>query len=982
MNSTKPELLLAPIFSRYAARRLQAEPTLITELPDWLVQACSRTSMEHYLAQACGLDTIHSPHFLKLDESLLKSAFRRLRIRVLLSLMEKDLQDSTSLDAIMLGMSQLADLTIQLAAYWSYGQLATRFGIPCNEDGLAQSFMVLGMGKLGGCELNVSSDIDLIFLYPEDGETRLLSSPSNPGALTDKPSLFTNLSNHEFFVRLGKRVISLLSEMTADGFVFRVDMMLRPHGKSGPLAISFAALEDYLTVSGREWERYAWMKARVITTALASANAPVYLPMPSVVAQFEELINPFIYRRYLDFGAIAALRSMHGQIRRDAETKQAGRPERQRNVKLGPGGIREIEFIAQVFQLIRGGKEPQLRQRITLDILQTEASLHLLEHETVTTLTQAYIFLRQLEHRIQYLDDAQTHSLPTDSGDLLKIAQSMGFRKVTDFEVQLSQHQQAVAHIFASIFSDKLNLGPVIEQADTQIKVDLNDQASLEQLITTHASVFADPAIVLEQLKNLANSTRYTALNETLQLRYNGLLSLAFERMIRLHQQSNQIVAQATHPTDEAHHLLLDQLLLRFLKLLETIGRRQAYIALLAEYPQALDRVLDILQASGWAAQYLTSHPQLLDELLQPGFLYASANIGEFCQTLQRKLAANTDSPERQIDILREEHHAQVFRILAQDLSKTLTVERLSDLLSELADSMLQITINTLWQQLAPKDEPMHFAIIAYGKLGGKELGYASDLDLIFLYDPAGADPDTFDPTRYLRLAQRLITWLSSHTAAGRLFEIDTALRPNGRNGMLVTSLEAFRRYQLREGDNAAWIWEHQALTRARFCAGDTSIGRQFELIRHTVLCAERDSAALACEVVKMRQRVMDGHPNQSQLFDLKHDRGGMVDIEFIVQYLVLAHARQHTELTANLGNIALLGLAAQCTLIDASLATQVQDAYRLYRQLQHAVRLEGADRARVANAVIEAPRTAVIALWQQVLGTDEKPEHDSTPST
>jgi glutamate-ammonia-ligase adenylyltransferase len=763
------------------------------------------------------------------------------------------------------------------------------------------------MGKLGGGELNVSSDIDLIFVYPQEGEIAAGGRRGNRG-----------MSNHEFFTRLGRKLIAALAEPTAEGQVFRVDMRLRPWGDSGPLATSIDALEQYLVAQGREWERYAWIKGR----ALSGDQTDV----------LEATVRPFVYRKYLDFGAFAAMRELHAQIR-----AEVARRDLADNIKLGPGGIREIEFIAQAFQLIRGGRDASLRARPTLTVLRLLAQKRFIPEEANTELRQAYVFLRNLEHRLQYFEDAQTHRLPAEESDRALVSLSMGFAGWDDFAAALEVHRRAVSFHFEQVFSTQGES----RHALTALWQGEHDAEAAERLGELGYRRAAD---VASRLRGLRQSSRYADLQEATRARVDKLVP----RVIGL-------AASRGNPDDSLE---------RCLALIEVIGRRAAYLALLDEHPHALAKVVELVSASSWAADYLNRHPIVLDELLDARVLTDEPDWNDYATSLRRALMELSGDPERQMDLLRESHHAQVFRLLVQDLGAVLTVERLADHLSDLADAVLQVTLELCWMQLRTRHgERPGFAVIAYGKLGGKELGYASDLDIIFLYDDAHEGA----AETYSRLGQRIINWLSARTGAGVLFDTDMRLRPDGQSGLMVSSVEAFARYQ-RE---SAWAWEHQALTRARFCAGDATAGAAFEAVRRDILCSARDGAKLREEVLSMRRRMLEAHPNPSGLFDLKHDRGGMVDIEFIVQYLVLAHAHGHPELARNDGNIALLAMAARLSLIDADDSARTREAYRDYRRRQHALRLNGSQYARVALAQVAQHVEATLGLWRAVFGCD-----------
>ncbi|HEY9397055.1 MAG TPA: bifunctional [glutamate--ammonia ligase]-adenylyl-L-tyrosine phosphorylase/[glutamate--ammonia-ligase] adenylyltransferase [Burkholderiales bacterium] len=885
--------------SRYAQRLLAARPRYADELEQGAGVGWSAEAMQAFLAQA------ETDRPGDNSEETLAAALRELRARVMLRVAARDLAGLASLAEVTATMSALAETALARTLAFHHAQLINDHGRPM-ASGVEQRLLIVGMGKLGGRELNVSSDIDLIFLYPEDGETDGTRS----------------LTNQEFFVRLGQRVIRTLNDTTAEGQVFRVDMRLRPWGDSGPLATSFDTLEQYFVAHGREWERYAWIKARV---AAGGDDASI--------AALDQLARPFIFRKYLDYGTIAAVRALHGQIRREVMRRDLGD-----NIKLGPGGIREIEFIAQAFQLIRGGRDSALRERPTLKILQELGVKRVLDAPTVAQLSAAYTFLRRLEHRLQYLDDAQTHRLPTTDEDRALIASSMSYPDWSTFCAELEAHRAAVTHQFEGVFAD------TDEEKSSFEPIWSGLLSASEAAVQLSHYGFQDCNGVVNRLLAFRASTRYRSLPATSQARVDALIPRVLEAASR-----------AAAP---------DAALARCIDFIEIISRRAAYLALLQESPQALARVAELLSSSTWAATYLTRHPMLLDELLDVRQLHMPPDWSDFLLTLRREMAANQGDTERQMDLMRELHHAQIFRLLAQDLAGLLSVERLADHLSIAADLVLAVTVEECWKLVRTRHRDVpRIAVIGYGKLGGKELGYASDLDLVYVYD----DDHEAAGENYARLVQRINTWLASHTPAGMLFDTDLRLRPNGEAGLLANSMAAFRQYQTE----SAWAWEHQALTRARFCAGDAALGALFEALRRDILTAPLDATALRTDVLAMRTKMANGHPNRSNLFDLKHDRGGMVDIEFIVQYLVLAHAPQHYELTGNLGNIALLHMAGGLRLIPNGLASAVADAYREYRRLQHKLRLNGAEYARVPAGTVAGYIEATTSLWQTVFEKD-----------
>ncbi len=882
--------------SRYLRQLFAAHPALIEELTStWKVPLSGEALRSQLNSEPA-------------DEEALHALLRRLRQHAMARIILRDLVGNAPLCEITESMTLLAEVTTNFALTWLHRTLSAQFGEPQDRQGRPQRLMVIGMGKLGGRELNVSSDVDFIFIYPEEGET---SGPRR-------------IENFEFFSRLGKRLIAALDEITADGQVFRVDMRLRPYGDSGPLVCSLTALETYFMAQGREWERYAWIKARLL-------NSGENLQEEWLTA-IRRIVRPFVFRKYLDFGAINAMRDLHAQIRREVAKKGM-----QDHIKLGPGGIREIEFIAQVYQLIRGGHHPALQIRPTLEVLHVLTAHQLIEAQAENELHDAYIFLRRLEHRLQYVDDQQTHMLPGGEDERSLIARSMGFAAWAELLEVLNAHRDRVSRHFGAIFSDP---GEGEHPLTGLWLGQLDDEDELEEL---RQQGLRQPEEAIARLTALRAS-----------MRYRQLPAANRERLDAVGPRLIEACAATPDP---------DATLARGLRFLESISRRGAYLALLQQYPLALKRVADLMGASSWAADYLTQHPLLLDELLDPRVLETATDWPAFRADLKQHLAHHADDVERQMDILREMHHAQVFRLLVQDLAGLHTIERISDHLTELADIILQETLPLIWNSLKTRHcAHPRFAVIGYGKLGGKELGYVADLDLVFLYDDGHPEA----PENYAKLARRLATWLSTQTAAGMLFETDFRLRPNGESGLLAVSIDAFRDYQLEK----AWVWEHQALTRARFCAGDAEIGQRFEAIRCEVLCRPRDLASLKQEVLAMRQKMLEAHASRSSThFDLKQDRGGLIDVEFIVQTLVLGYAHQHPQLTGNLGNIALLRMAAELGLIPAGEAEGARTAYREYRRQQHINRLNDHPDALIERTSMQGHIEAVNRLWQTVFG-------------
>lgn len=863
----------------------------------------------------------------------LPAALRVARQLVIERLAVLDIEAHAPLDAVTLTMSTLAEVTLDRALAQAFADQDARHGIPCKADGRRAAFWVLGMGKLGAVELNVSSDIDLIYVYDEDGQTAGHGN-SRAGA---------SISNHEYFSQVARTLYALIGETTEDGNVFRVDLALRPNGNSGPPVVSLAMLEEYFLVQGREWERFAWLKSRVVAPASAMTSGEA-LPLRDVVI-------PFVFRRYLDYGVFEGLRQLHRKIRDEAARRAAGRPERANDVKLSRGGIREIEFTVQLLQVVRGGQFPELRTRSTLTALERLVAVGVMKPETATKLAEAYRFLRRLEHRIQYLDDQQTHLLPTDDADLGWIARSMGLVCTADtceLLDTLGTHREFVATEFDALLHDGRTPGAGGCKSCGGPPPQLDGEAFLERL----------PTAIAARVRSFCATPKVAVLRDETKLRLAKL------------------IGRASLAIDEVD--IREDAVLRFIDWLEPLLRRESYLALLAERPEVLNRLLRLLGLARWPMRYLMRHPGVIDELADARALQGRFERAAYLRDLNERHSAWTRGgqadEESLLDTLRRAHHAEVFRTLVRDVEGTLSVEQVADDLSALADATLDCAIRWAWQHLRQRhrDDP-HFAVVAYGKLGGKELGYGSDLDVVFLFDDADeADPDKAAEV-YAAFVRKLITWLTLRTAAGELFDIDTALRPNGNSGLLVTSIASFERYQAGRGSNTAWTWEHQAITRARWCAGEPGLAPRVEAVRRAVLAAPRDAAALREEVRTMRERVRAAHPvpardGQPPPFDVKHSEGGMMDVEFAVQTLVLAHGAALPALRDDIGNIALLRLAETVGLLPPGVGQGAADAYRELRRAQHRARLDEAP-TQFDGEAFATERAAVRALSRAVFG-------------
>jgi len=845
------------------------------------------------------------------------AALRVTRHLVLERLAVLDCEQHEPLESITRAMTELAEWALNIACEQAREELDAVHGAPLTPQGQRAQWWVVGMGKLGARELNVSSDIDLIYVYDSDGESA--------GTALGRG----RISNQEYFAKAVKRLFGLIGESTEHGQVFRVDLALRPNGQAGPPAVSLDALEQYFQIQGREWERFAWLKSRVVAPT-ASLRDPAVQALRSVVL-------PFVFRRYLDYGVFDALRQLHRQIRAHAAQLAAGRPERANDVKMSRGGIREIEFIVQLLQVVRAGQFPELRTRSTLDALTRLAHAGLMPAAAAQAMAQAYQFLRRVEHRIQYLDDQQTHALPTQDEDLQWVARTMGSSDTSLFLSELNLHRERVA----------LEFDTLLGGASTCVACCASDAAS-DGASPNWGRLLSDlPPRFRERVQAWQTHPRVLALRDDARV-----------RLWRWVQRTAQWLREGQVDEEGA---------VRIADWMEPLLRRESYLALLLERPRVHKRLMRLLGAARWPARYLLRHPGVIDELADDTMLEERFSATAFEAEVQARRQALESTAEADdealLNLLRRAHHAEVFRTLARDVEGCISVEQVADDLSLLADTVLRITARWCWLGLKNRHRPEpYFAIIGYGKLGGKELGYGSDLDIVFVYD----DEDEQAAATYTAWVRKLINWLTLKTAEGDLYEIDTALRPNGNSGLLVTRFEAYANYQQQRGSNTAWTWEHQAMTRARCVLGADRLAQRFEAVRQAVITAPRDRAALRSQIMAMRERVHQAHPVPTGFFDVKHSSGGMVDAEFVVQYLVLSHSHQHPALRANIGNIALLHTAQACGLLPAPTGDAAADAYRNLRRVQHHARLNE-EPTQVASDTHLQDQQAILSLWRTV---------------
>ena len=870
------------------------------------------------------------------DETTLHRVLRQFRQREQVRLIWRDLTRLSDMRSTTQELSWLADACVESAMDWLHAQLAQRWGQPIGKySGQPQRMIVLGMGKLGANELNLSSDIDLIYVFPEGGET---------------DGEKKNLENQEFFIRLGKKLIQALDNSTVDGFVFRVDMRLRPFGSAGPLAISFDAMEGYYQEHGREWERYAMIKARVMAGDKAAGE--------SLMA----ILHPFVYRKYIDFSAFDSLREMKEMINREVRRKGLDN-----NVKLGSGGIREVEFIAQVFQLLRGGRDRRLQQRELCNILPLLPETVGMPQQAADELQSAYTFLRNAEHAIQAVNDRQTQELPIDEVEQARLAFNMGFNDWSEFHQTLNAYRENVRQHFADL------IAPVeeTEQSDACGCDDIWLSLWREEIDSEQAQ-----ACLQEQGFDDVEAA-WKLINDLKQSRTVKMLQqVAHERLVAILPTLMQQVAATENPTET---------LGRVLELIQAILRRSAYLVLLAENPTALQQLVKLCSESHWFSEKLARQPILLDELINTASLYSPPNKQQLGDELrQLLLRIPEEDTEQLMDALRYFKNAHVLKVAASEITGVLPLMKVSDYLTWTAEVILEAVLDIAWRLMTEKHglpqksagEACNpdFIVIGYGKMGGIELSYGSDLDLVFIHD---ADPNLFtdgnkqiaNSVFFTRLGQKIIHILNTFTTSGQLYEVDMRLRPSGNSGLLVTSLKAFKEYQQKQ----AWTWEHQALVRARFVAGDQALKTRFEAVRAEILSAQRQPETLRQEVSEMREKMRDhlGSKNSANddnpVFHLKHDRGGIVDIEFLVQYLVLNHAHKHDDLYTYTDNIRILDAAQAQGLLPPAQADTLREAYKSYRSVGHRLTLKNRSNTISDNEMLDK-RQAVAEIWQTMM--------------
>jgi glutamate-ammonia-ligase adenylyltransferase len=906
--------------SDFAANTLLREWPWFVEARGWIDDAPDMEALERFV------ETLKRG---EMDSDRAKEQLRRSRHRFMLQVLWREIRGTATLDETLSSLSELADQLLDAAAAFATDELRERFGVVRDDDGNPVSIVILGMGKLGGRELNFSSDIDLIFLFPA-------------GADSDGGK---RLSPQEYFTRLSRKIVALLDEVTADGFAFRIDTRLRPFGDSGPAVVSFAALEAYLQQHGRGWERYAYVKARIV------GPQP-----PAAVAEelYKDLVRPFVYRRYLDFGVFESLREMQGMIA--AEVRRRDMAD---NVKLGPGGIREIEFIVQSLQLVRGGSRPELQERQLLRVLPRLVGRNGVSPSDADNLRDAYGFLRRLENFIQAMRDHQTHDLPTDEIDRLRLCLAMGFEDWDALRAELDKHRSRVTLQFEAItFREQNGTGDPQKQRFAALWERGASREEWAQCLNEEG--FAEADGLAGQLVAFADAPGTQQADKTATRRLQRFVP---DFLLLIRDSEQPPVAMA-----------------RTLAVVARILRRSAYLALLNENREVLARLIGLCERSVYIADQIERYPVLLDELLDPRIFSIRVSRDELEAELRERLRhVDEEDSETQMMLLGQFQRASLFRIAVADFSGNLPIMKVSDSLTELAETVLDHALQVAWHDMVTRHGiPQYvvngdrrnagFAIIAYGKLGGLELSYGSDLDLVYLHDSSGSEQRTNgerpleNPTFFTRLVRRLVHFLTTQTGSGMLYEVDMRLRPDGQSGLLVSSIEAFERYQ----EANAWTWEHQALLRARPVAGSERIAQEFARVRADTLLGRVRRESLRDEVTAMRGRMRDKlDKSDRDRFDLKHGVGGIGDIEFVVQYLVLRNASDHPSVFHYSDNIRQLDALAAAGSIDNSTSQRLQDVYRAYRLRLHHLALDE-QKPLVSNSEFVVERKFVADIWQQ----------------
>ena len=888
MNTTSA-INLAVTQSRYLASLFDAKPELCKTIKKSILSPVHTDDILKY-----------AKDFSLSDTNSLNTNLRLMRHHFFALSLIRDLNGLSEITETFNTHTILAETALREAEKFHWEALTKQHGLPVNSNGDIQKLIIVAMGKMGGYELNPSSDIDLVFFYEEDGAT------------TGKSSI----SNQDFFTKLGKLIISSLNDYTDEGIVFRVDMRLRPFGSQGLLVSPLESFENYLITHGLDWERYAWLKSRVVLG-------------PSLI--IDALIEPFVYRKYLDFNIFESLRNIKKKISQDMLKKI-----NDGDIKVGRGGIRTLEFIVQSFQLVWGGKDKPLRCRGFIEALTQLKNKKLIPNKTYKSLHEAYIFFRNLEHRLQYIDDAQTHKIPVSPEDKSLLASAMGLKSWTLLEHKIHKHQDKVELIFHEMFSNNSQpLSPIQENLKALWSLDVSIDVAVNCLNDLGYKKSQDTFNFIQNIKLMGN---YPTLPATTKEKLNTLIPVVLYE-----------VASVDNP---------DKTLVHMLNALDSIAHRSSYLSLLNENIPALKLLIKIASFDQEFIQNIVTFPATIDDLMNSSEFTKPFDLTEASKKLLDQLSRSHGDTELQMNLLRDFKNSMIFKLAIQELMHIYPIERISDALADIADFITQQALYCIWETLYPTLTFPSIGIIAYGKFGGKEMSYLSDLDLVFVFD----EKKSKDRDKYIKLVQRFNSWVTSYTASGILYDIDLRLRPDGGSGLLVSSWDAYSEYQL----NRSLIWEHQALTRARFVSENKTLKRKFNNLRQSIMQEQRDIGKLKTDIIEMRERIYRDKKPSGDLFDLKLSRGGLIDIEFITQFYVLGYSYKYADLCENLGNITLITKLSELSLLSSKDATSLISAYKIYRTKQHQQGLNPKNPGKVELSSVELNQKAVQAIWQE----------------
>lgn len=880
----------AKLQSKFLSLLFQSKPYLIKSCKQNLKNRINRSHIKSFIEDR----PIHNVNDLR-------KSLREMREHFFAISLIRDLNNLCDLTEVFDTHTNLAEIALEISYEYHLNELTKEYGKPLNKKGKIQNLIVVGMGKLGGKELNPSSDIDLVFLYDEQGQTNKNS-----------------ISNQDFFTKLSKCIISTLNEFTEDGIVFRVDTRLRPFGTQGLLVLSTEAFENYLLTQGLDWERYAWLKARIIIGSEKIANS---------------LITPFVYRKYLDFNIFSSLRELKKKINTDMQKEI-----NDGDVKYGRGGIRTIEFIVQSYQLVWGGKDKSLRSKNFSLALNALYKKKLIDKSLMLTLADAYNFFRNLEHRLQYINDTQTHKIPKNIDIKNSLARAMNLKNWLMLEKDITKHQEAIELIFKDLFSKETD--QTVEVLD-EYELVWNFEMQKDSAVNFLSNIgYKKPQDIYEFLKNTKDMGLYPSLPSLSRARMDQLIPLVIAE-----------VEKVDNP---------DKTIVDVLNALESIARRSSYLSLLKENRPALALLVKIASFNQDIIDEITQYPAMIDDLIDTSRFMKPFDLKEPKFNLIEQLKSNNGDIEEQMNLMRNFKQSMIFKLAIQEEMQIYPTEKISDVLADIADFIVQEALLCIWVYLYPKISFPKVGIIAYGKFGGKEMSYLSDLDMVFVYE----DKKTVSRDKLIKLTQRFNSWMTSHTSSGILYDIDFRLRPDGGSGILVSSWDVFEDYQMHKSQT----WENQAITRARFISNNSPLKRKFINLRNKILQKKRDVSKLKFDVIGMRERIYKNKKPTNDLFDLKHSNGGIVDIEFITQFYVLAYSHKYYELTENIGNIALLEKIANLGFLNQNDAKKLILAYRAYRRIQHQQGLNPKNPGKVNKELVLDHSINVHKIWNKFL--------------